>query len=345
MMRVIEIAAFGGGEVLQEAERPRPEPRSGEVRIAIEAAAFNPVDFKLRRDGGVPLPAILGRDAAGVIDDVASDVDRRWIGKRVAVYLSGSRASNGAYAEYACIDHRFVAEIPASLTFQQACAVPVAALTAYEAIFDKARLAADDVVLITGAGGAVGHSATQFALRAGARVLATATRPESAAAIQSLGVPVDDILLTCRRTTRELQREVQRRAPYGVRAAVDLVGGEMKRLAFATIAAGGNIVSIVEEPTDFDLNLWDETTSALMLRSASFHFEQLGSIAAYGAPEDWSRYGQRLTTILDLLATNQLIAPPLHHLGEMSADVVRQAHSRLECGRANGKLLMTVRKQ
>src|SRR5260221_8991872 len=152
-MKVIAISEFGGTENFFEVERDTPRPRADEVLIRIRAGSFNPIDYKIRqgRYGG-DVPMVLGHDAAGVVEEVGSSVGRLRVGDEVWAYLGGP-CSNGANAEYAAVPQEFVTVRPRILSIEQAASVPVASLTANQAIRLKARPTPNDSVFVAGRGG------------------------------------------------------------------------------------------------------------------------------------------------------------------------------------------------
>jgi NADPH:quinone reductase-like Zn-dependent oxidoreductase len=176
-MKAAVIDGYGGRERLEIREVPRPEPGVGQILIRMLAAGVNPVDYKLRNGSfrlvmPAKFPLVLGFDAAGVVEAVGPEVDRFEPGDRVYAYLDNRHG--GAYAEYALAGQAVAAEIPPSLSFEEAAAVPLAATTALLALRDKGEITAGDEVLINGASGGVGHFAVQIASLFGARVTAVA---------------------------------------------------------------------------------------------------------------------------------------------------------------------------
>ena len=176
-MKAAAIDGYGGRERLEIREVPRPKPGVGQILIRVRAAGVNPVDWKLRRGGyrlvmPARFPLVLGFDAAGVVEAVGPEVDRFEPGDRVYAFLDSRHG--GAYAEYALAGQAVAAEMPESLSFEEAAAIPLAAVTALQALRDKAEIAAGDEVLINGASGGVGHFAVQIASLFGARVTAVA---------------------------------------------------------------------------------------------------------------------------------------------------------------------------
>lgn len=344
-MRVVEVRAFGGPERLEDAERPVPEPGPGQVRVRVRAAGFNPVDYKWRQGHVSPhLPVVLGREAAGVVEATGAGVRAFREGDAVLAYV-GAPASNGAYAEAVCLPEALLAHLPPALSFREAAAVPVAGGTAYACVVERARVTRGEAVLVAGAAGGVGSTAVGLLRHLGAApLLVTAGSDASAAYLtDTLGVHAEDVVRYAGRSPAELAADVRARTGgWGVAAALDFVGGDMKRLCFDAVAAEGRVVSIVEEPAGFPLDLWDEATSPLMVRSASFHFVQHGALALLGPPAAWPLYGRRLAALAALYAEGALRPPRVEVVGALSADTARRAHTLLEGGHVRGKLVMEV---
>jgi NADPH:quinone reductase-like Zn-dependent oxidoreductase len=273
------------------------------------------------------------------------------VGEGVAGFATGdevyARISSGTYAEFVTAPAQFFSRKPSNLSFSQAAAIPVAGLTAYECVFGKFRISPAQPVLIAGASGGVGSLAVQMLRHLGAGpIIATAGSPKSAGYLTNhLGIDPDRVLFYNDSTVTELAHEIKEMCGgTGVDAAFDFVGGEMKRLCFECVRAAGRVVSVVEEPADFSLNLWDETTSPLIMKSLSFHFVQLAARAIHGNKEDWKFYGESLNELRRLLETGILKAPQLLKVGEMSVETVQKAHAMLETRHTTGKLVMSVGK-
>lgn len=201
-MRAIVARGHGGPKVLRTEEVERPEARGKKVLIEVRAAGVNPVDWRIRRGELRPLSFLLphrvpGRDVAGVVVELGDEVRGFEVGGRVFAMLDG--ASGGGYAEYAVAGEEAVAPMPENLSFEEAAGVPLAALTAVQAIRDALREVTRNAphacdtgqlerrkVLINGASGGVGTFAVQFAKISGAEVTAVC-RAESAALARELG--------------------------------------------------------------------------------------------------------------------------------------------------------------
>lgn len=177
-MRAAAISGYGGRERFEIRDLPRPEPGSGEILIRVRAASVNPLDWRIRSGSlrfvmPAKFPLVLGFDAAGVVEAVGPEVDRFEPGDRVYAYLDSRHG--GAYAEYAVCGQAVAVEIPAVLTFEEAAAIPLASLTALQALRDKAGLEGGEEVLINGAAGGVGHFAVQIGRILGGRITAVAS--------------------------------------------------------------------------------------------------------------------------------------------------------------------------
>jgi NADPH:quinone reductase-like Zn-dependent oxidoreductase len=181
-VRAIGIHEFGGRDKLQLLELPEPKVGPDFVKIQVRAAAVNPVDWKLREGRLEPrfpvvFPVVPGWDAAGVVDEVGPAVTDFSPGDEVFAYCRKHFIGEGTYAEFVSVPDAYVARKPESLTFEEAAAIPLAGLTAYQALFLAAGLTAGERVLVSSASGGVGSFAVQLALDAGAEVIGVASEP------------------------------------------------------------------------------------------------------------------------------------------------------------------------
>lgn len=243
-MKAIRIHEYGGASVLRHDDVPRPVPGPGEVLIRVAATSFNPSEIGLRSGllrsiFPLDLPHTLGWDVAGTIVDVGSGVHRPAGGDHV-IGLLGS----GAAAEFVSADARLLVAAPTAIPLAHAAAIPVAGLTAWQAVFEHARVTPGQRVLVNGAGGGVGGFAVQLAKHSGAQVIATAS-PRSAAAARRLGADqIIDYTTTPLRDGLEWPVDtVLNLVPLSPRQADILIG---------LLRPGGALVSIttpVEPPT------------------------------------------------------------------------------------------------
>ena len=186
-MRAIRQLSLGGPDVLELADVPRPEPGPTEVLVRVAAAGVNPVDWKVRARGGFlgEPPFTVGWDVAGVVEELGRGVTRFTPGDRVFGMPRFPREA-AAYAEYVTAPSRQLARIPEGLGDVEAAALPLAGLTAWQALVETAGVGPKSRVLILAAAGGVGHLAVQIAKARGAYVIGTA-RPEKHAFLASLG--------------------------------------------------------------------------------------------------------------------------------------------------------------
>jgi len=191
-MQAVTIKQYGGPEELQLTEIERPKIAADEVLVAVRATSINPIDWKARQGllKGMydwRFPVVLGWDVAGVITAIGSDVKKFKVGDAVFarpdIYTDGRR---GTYAEYAAVKEDKLALKPAELSFEQAAALPLAGLTAYQVIHDQLKVQAGERVLIQAGAGGVGLIAIQLAKYFGATVATTAS-PNHAALLKQLG--------------------------------------------------------------------------------------------------------------------------------------------------------------
>ncbi|MFJ3906432.1 NADP-dependent oxidoreductase [Streptomyces sp. NPDC090025] len=263
-MRAVTLTAFGGPERLTVAEVPRPAPLATEVLVRVRAAGINPVDWKTRDGHGLPgavsLPVILGWDVSGVVEAVGAGVTTLRPGDEVYGMPWFPRPAGG-YAEYVTAPSRQFARKPSSVGHVEAAALPLAALTAWQALVDTARVTAGQRVLVHAAAGGVGHLAVQIARHLGAEVVATAREPRHGW-LKELGAdetidytrerfehataPVDVVLDLMGGIDDTDVRSVAVTRPGGL--VVSLPGGVRDALAAAGEAAGVRTTPMIVEP-------------------------------------------------------------------------------------------------
>ena len=306
-MRTIRIHSFGDTGVLAIEDIPRPKPKDDEVLIRVHAASVNPVDYKIRSGsytrGEVELPATLGRDVAGNIAETGRAVLGFDIGESVFAFLG---AHSGGYAEYAIAEINEVAPKPVTLDFVTAAAVPLAALTAWQGLFDHGELTTREQVLIHGAAGGVGHFAVQFAKARGATVFATA-RKEDRDLLKRLGC--DHVI--------DYQTEWFEDHVHDIDLVLDLVGGDTQDRSWNVLRKGGRLISSLQQPSAEKARRHQAEGKFFMAKPKT---EQLRTIAQL---IDKGRVVVQVDTAL-----------PLDH--------VREAHERLENKHTQGKIVLTV---
>ena len=234
-MNAARIHEFGEPSVLRYEEAPTPAPAGDQILIRVHAAGINPVDGKIRSGnfGFRPeLPAILGRDVSGIVEE--STIRDFAVGDEVFGMLDYHR---GTYAEYAVAAPDEIVQKPSGLDHFQAGSIGVAALTAWQALFDRGELRSGQRVLIHGGAGGVGHYAVQFAAAAGAHVVATASG-QDLDFVRSLGAK-EAIDYKAQRFEEETGE---------IDLVIDLVAGETRERSWKVLKPGGLIVSTLGEP-------------------------------------------------------------------------------------------------
>jgi NADPH:quinone reductase-like Zn-dependent oxidoreductase len=239
-MNAARIHKFGSPEVISVETVPKPEPGGAEIVVQIKAAALGPWDAAIRQ-GKTPrpysLPLILGAEFCGVVESVGFGVEHFNIGDQV--FGVTNEDFIGAHAEYATAKAALTAPKPSSLNDSHAASTPVAAVTAWQMVFEHARLMPGQCVLIHGGGGNVGAFAVQLAKRAGAVVIATASSKDTS---YVRGIGADGVIDYRANRFEERVKAVD--------AVLDTVGGETLERSYQVIKPGGIVVSSVASPTE-----------------------------------------------------------------------------------------------
>lgn len=269
-MKAVRIHEFGTPDVLRYEDAPMPTLKTGEVLVRVHAAGVNPVDWKTREGYGiarmqqVTLPLIVGWDVSGVVEAVAPDVTAFQPGDEVYGMVNFPGIGS-AYAEYVAAPAAHLAHKPARLDHVQAAALPLAVLTAWQALFDTVHLSAGQHALIHAAAGGVGHLAVQLAVWAGATVTGTASA-SNADFVRSLGADIIDYRTVPFESVGRIFDVV-----------MDNVGGEVTERSLQVVKAGGALVSITTPPDAKRAAKLGFAAHRILVYS---HGEQLAQIAA-----------------------------------------------------------------
>ena len=315
-MRAIVIESFGGPEVLRPADLPSPEPAGDEVLIEVAYAGVNPVDWKIREGmlaGMFPheFPVILGWDAAGTVKDTGKNAAGFRIGARVYAYCRKPKVRFGTYAEFVTMNQAAVAPMPKNIGFAEAACIPLAGLTAWQSLFDAAKIKAGDKVLIHAGAGGVGSLAIQFAKHAGAKVFTTA-RGANHAYVKSLGadVPIDY-------TKESFVDAVRKKEPGGIDLVYDAVGGDVQRRSYDVLKKGGRLVSIVNVPSDEEARRYGVEAAHVFVTPDGEQLRRIGALLESGA-----------------------VRPPA--LQEMRLEDAAEAQKRSQAGHVRGKIVLKI---
>jgi len=235
-VRAIVQHSYGGPEVLELEEVPAPEPIATEVQVRVHAAGINPVDFKTRAGTGMAgilePPMTIGWDVAGTVTEVGVGVTRFCVGDEVLGMPWFPREA-GAYAEYVAAPSRHFVGKPHTLSFEEAAALPLAGLTAWQLVVDAISLQQGDDILIHGGAGGVGHLAVQIAKARGATVFATA-RAEQAEWLRELGA--DEVI--------DYRSERFEERVADLDAVIDFPGGDLGARSLEVLRPGGKLVQV-----------------------------------------------------------------------------------------------------
>lgn len=190
-MKAIVINKFGGPEVFEFMDIPKPEVKPGYVLVRVMASSLNPLEIKLRSgllpEFTPPFPAVLNSDISGIVMKVGENVELLKPGDEVYGFIGGMTDECGALAEYALVDEELLCRKPNNIDFKTAALFPLVGISAYRAIMENSHIKAGDKVLIHGAAGGVGHIAVQFAKMLKAEVYATVSNDEKAEIAEHLG--------------------------------------------------------------------------------------------------------------------------------------------------------------
>jgi NADPH:quinone reductase-like Zn-dependent oxidoreductase len=309
-MRAVRQETLGGPEVLRPTETARPEPPATEVLVRVGAAGLNPVDWKTRAGGGFlgNPPFTVGWDVAGVVAEVGYGVTRFAVGDRVFGMPRFPREA-AAYAEFVTSPSRQLARIPERLSDVEAAALPLAGLTAWQALVDTANVQPGERVLVHAAAGGVGHLAVQIAKARGAHVIGTA-RTAKHAFLAELGV--DETIDYTQQPVQDAVRDVD--------VVLDLVGGDTSLRSLPVVRDGGLIITV---PSGADAEPVREAAAG-RVRVAGILVEPDG--AGMEALADLVEEGALRVVVAQTLPLEQ----------------AAQAHELGETGRTQGKLVLTI---
>ena len=331
-MKAIIMTDKGSPDVLQLVEIPEPEITHPEqVKIKIKAAGVNPIDTKVRRNGGFyqqqPIYPVLGCDGAGEIVSVGDSVTAYKAGDEVWFCNGGLGEELGNYAEYTVIDSRWIALKPKNISYIEAAAMPLVLITAWSALFDKGNLQKDQTVLIHGGAGGVGHVAIQLAKLKGAEVISTVSSEQKAELVRSLGADH-----TINYSENGFVDEVNRITDgYGADLVIDTVGHEVFKDSITATAYFGRLITLLDpgmvtfsEARMRNLLIGFELMLTPMLKGLDKARDKHVSILEQCA--QWVEQGELSVHISDVLLLGDVVA----------------AHNKIEQGHMMGKIVLEI---
>ncbi|MCB5235937.1 zinc-dependent alcohol dehydrogenase family protein [Niallia circulans] len=327
-MKAMIIETFGDSSVFKLKEIESPDLLPGQVRVKVKATSVNPIDIKVR-SGAVPavspaFPAVLHGDVAGVIEEVGEGVKSFQIGDEVYGCAGGFKGLAGALAEYMIVDAKVLAHKPQNISMEEAAAIPLVGITAWESLFTKGGLKAGEDILIHGGTGGVGHIAVQLARWAGATVHTTVSSTEKQAIARELGA---NHVINYRETSVKEYME-KYTAGKGFSIIFDTVGGRNLDNSFEGAAVNGTVLTIAARSTH-DL-------TPLHSKGLSFHV----TFMLLKLLDETTRFehGDILRSITAVIEANRLKS--LLDKKTFSFEEVGEAHDYLESGKAVGKVVL-----
>jgi len=315
-------------------ETEKPEPAGRDILVAVKAIAVNPVDVKVRAGRGKETvaedpPRVIGWDASGVVEAIGPDVTLFNPGDEV--FYAGDVTRSGSNAEYQLVDERIVGTKPKSLSHAEAAALPLTTITAFEAFFNRLGIDRDggnkgESILIIGGGGGVGSIGIQLAKQAGLVVIATASRPGTTAWVRSLGADHvvdhrDDMVVQARELGFDHVDHIA-------------IFNDMRHweTAVELIRPQGGIVTIDDTHLPMPME-------GMKMKAASLHWEFMFARAMHQTP-DMIEQRRLLTWVADEIDAGRIRTTVSEVISPINAANLREAHSRIETGQAQGKIVL-----
>ena len=319
-------------QALQDIELPEPVAGPRDLLVEVKAISVNPVDTKVRQnaqpDAGTA--KVLGWDVAGVVKAVGSDVSLFQVGDKV--FYAGSITRPGANSERHVVDERIVGHMPNSLSFADAAALPLTAITAWELLFERLGIAQGKTdlhqrLLIVGAAGGVGSILTQLARQlTGLKVIGSASRPETQAWVRELGA---DVIVDHRQPLSEALKQAGIDAVTHV-ASLTQTDQHLAQLVEALAPQGK--LALIDDPKTLDIAL-------LKRKSLSLHWEFMYTRSLFETP-DMIEQHHLLNRVAELIDAGTLRTTVGEHFGTINASNLRRAHTLLESGKSKGKIVL-----
>ncbi|AVM76117.1 zinc-binding alcohol dehydrogenase family protein [Magnetospirillum gryphiswaldense] len=313
---------------LEDVDLPDPVAQGRDLLVRIEAIAVNPVDTKVRRNvdpGGAV--KVLGYDAAGVVVATGPEVSLFKVGDRV--FYAGALDRPGTNSQLHLVDERIVGPMPASLDFAAAAAMPLTFITAWELLFDRLGVTAEDKrsLLIIGGAGGVGSAAIQLARHlTGLTVVATASRPQSRQWCLDLGAHhvIDH--------GQDLVAQWRALSLGGADVILALTNTDQHQAALAEIIAPQGALGLIDDPKGFDIGLFKR-------KAISIHWEFMFTRSLFQT-DDMIAQHTLLKRVAELVDQGVLRSTQAQSLGPIDAATLRRAHALIEDGHAMGKVVL-----
>jgi zinc-binding alcohol dehydrogenase family protein len=320
-------------EALLDIDLPEPVPGAHDLLVEVKAVSVNPVDTKVRKSAG-PLEGeyrVLGWDAAGVVRAAGAQATLFKPGDKV--FYAGTLLRPGTNSELHVVDERIVGRLPQRLGFEEAAALPLTALTAWELLFDRLQVAQDksvggDALLVVGAGGGVGSVMVQLARQlTGLTVVGTASRPQTRQWVADLGAHhvIDH--------TAPMPQQLQQAGVGQVRYVASLTHTDQHLPQLVEALAPQGRLGLIDDPETFDVRL-------LKRKSISLHWEFMYTRSMFQTPDMIAQH-RILERIADLVDAGVLRSTLAERFGSINAANLRRAHQLLESGKSRGKIVLS----
>ncbi len=334
-MKAVVITQPGTPEVLQLEDFPEPKIKQPtEILVQLKAAGINPIDTKIRRRGTFypdQMPAILGCDGAGIVQQVGSGVTKFKPGDEVYFCAGGlGKQDTGNYAEYTVVDESLVAIKPVSVSFAEAAAAPLVLITAWESLYDRSRLEAGQKVLIHAGAGGVGHVAIQLAKLKGAEVATTVGTPDKERLVRQLGADFPILY----KQTDFIKATLDWTNGKGVDVGFDTVGGKTFFDTCEAVKVYGDVVTILEP---------DYSVGKLKLarnRNQRIGLELMLTPALMGLTEAQQHQTEILAACTQFIDRGKL---KIHLSQTFPLEDAAAAHKAIETGSMTGKIALLIK--
>ena len=308
-MKAVRIHEYGNSNVLAFEDAPKPSITAEDVLIRVVATSVNPVDWKIREGYlqemiSYEMPLTLGWDVSGVIEAVGAEVTRFNVGD--AVYSRPDITRNGTYAEFVAVRENEIAHKPQTISHNEAASLPLAGITAWEALITSAEISAGQRVLIHAGSGGVGSLAIQLAKSRGAYVIAT-TSGKNQALVESLGA--DQVIDYQKQNFAEILEDID--------VVFDTLGGDIQDSSWGVLKPGGMLVSIVSPPSEDKAKELGVRSAFVFIQPNAYILEQFAKLVDQG----------KIRPIVG---------------AEFALEDIEKAHALSESGRAVGKIVLYV---
>lgn len=327
----MRLNKFGEDAPFEYFDKPDTEPGPGEVSVRLHATSVNPVDTKIRADGGGGIapdnPVILGCDVAGVVIAAGPGVSRFTEGEEVYGCAGGVKGRDGTYAQRMIADERLLAKKPETLSFREAAALPLVAITAWESLIDRANVQPGETVLVHGGSGGVGHIGVQLARLCGAVVHATVGNSDNARIATELGA--DETINYREHSVADYVERLT--GSHGYDVVFDTVGGPNLESSIEALANNGRCATTVSLGASPDL-------SGLHIKNASLHVTFM--LVPMLTDEGLEHHGMIMKRIATLVDSGRI--KPLIDDSQFSLDDIGAAHKRVTSGKATGKVVVDI---